>query len=565
MTTDKKTAGSVKKKKAKVTVESLTQQHLKSSKSRGKSKTSKSESAQDFSKIKDNVFFKAMTDESTTPSEKVKAIGKLQAFTGDKEEARTNLKQFEEFKAYLQAERKDMAREIIKLTDTNTYAELRAAYDDMHGSFLEFDELMAPFVEIVDAVYSLRMGGVTMDIYDEIRRDKEAEANLVTLQEEQSQKLEKLQGEITTLEKKNATLVNEKSWGGLGGTTKNALNKIAENEVTLRQKEVELEALTDDINSTAENGMPASEFEQYAEEKAKFRELLDISSEDHQAQQDLLVSKAVELVDKSDHRIGQVLQRVEGLGNQMDRLSDSNYRFASAYAVLNEAGEVAVDITEKAREGLKKDIGSDSEIVKIQAEDTLRHLENHVTSLNNTGIDTTMVLAELTQSGSRIQAMKETNGQQIAGTRSLHTSGVAGVADNLSSVLQAISSASLGEARAAAQTLVGGMKDQSSDIAAKEAFRVAMGLQGTNAELTKALEELENLGDLTKATAEIKRGHLTEQTDLLDKMEKISSDVKDSIAESRAVAADVLAAQGIEPANDDKPEAPRPSFFGSRA
>ena len=46
-------------------------------------------------------------------------------------------------------------------------------------------------------------------------------------------------------------------------------------------------------------------------------------------------------------------------------------------------------------------------------------------------------------------------------------------------------------------------------------------------------------------------------------MDRLTEEVKDTIDESRSVAADVLAAQGIEPANDDKPDDHRPKFFGS--
>ena len=140
--------------------------------------------------------------------------------------------------------------------------------------------------------------------------------------------------------------------------------------------------------------------------------------------------------------------------------------------------------------------------------------------------------------------MKENNDQQVSNTRALHTSGVAGVADQLSTVLQAVSSAALGEASHAAKMSITRMRDNTSEIAAKEAFRTALGVRGTNQELEKALTDLAKFGDVVQATANIRREALGENRALLEKLQRQAEAVQVEIGQANAIAADIVAGKG---------------------
>ena len=50
------------------------------------------------------------------------------------------IKEFELFKEYLQSQREEMAQEIIRLTDTGTFAELKTVYDELNRSLIDFDD-----------------------------------------------------------------------------------------------------------------------------------------------------------------------------------------------------------------------------------------------------------------------------------------------------------------------------------------------------------------------------------------------------------------------------------------
>ena len=342
-----------------------------------------------------------------------------------------------------------MARQIISLTDTETFSELQGVYSQINDALLDFEQTMTPLTDIIDAIYKLRTNDVTLDIYEEIKRDREHEQKLAAERAEQEAKLEALQAEIGALNRDNATLATDK--GFFGGIRKRSLKLIAGNEVTLAEKKAELDALTADIETTARAEGPQTAFAQFKEEKARLRELLDISSDQHKERQQQMIEKAIQFVDTTENRVGQVLTHFDGMNEQIDRLADANFQMRSVYAILNDATDDAHKITEDRRSQIKTDLEGKGEIEKLDAEEKLRNLENHVTQLSKTDVDTTRLLAELTQAGSRVQSMKENNDQQVSNTRALHTSGVAGVADQLSTVLQAVSSAALGEASHAAK------------------------------------------------------------------------------------------------------------------
>lgn len=553
-------SGSAKAKK-KVSVEDLTAKYTNSTaRSEGKAKQEEAPAAESFAKIDNNTFFKIILNESLSPTEKKQAVAKALAFHEDKQQSKAALEEFEQFKAYLQFERKNMARKIIKLTDTETFSELKDVYSEINDALLEFEGTMRPLTDIVDSIYNLRMNDITFDIYEEIKRDKEAEEKYRILRAEQEEQLKGIEAAVDELMRDNAALATQKSLFGFGGIKAEAKEQIARNNVTLETKKRELAALAKEINNTSKH-LPDSEFADFAEDKAKLRELLDISSDEHKARQEALVESASDFVNSTEARVGKVLKHFGGMNDQIDRLGDANFQMRSIYAILNEATKETSDLNQNQRETLTSGGEGEDEIAKLDREEKLRNLEGHITAIGKSEVDTTRVLAELTQAGQRVRSMKENNDQQISKTRALHTSGVAGVADQLSTVLQAVSSAALGEASAMAQMSLERMTDNTKDITAKEAFRVAMGHQAVNEDLKKALGDLEQFGDVVRATREITREGLEENRDILDRMEQSAATVQEEIRKASGVAADVAAGKGGARGEDADDDAERPSAF----
>ena len=528
----------------------------------------KEESTQDFAGIQNNTFYKILLDPSLSPTEKKEATAKALAFEGTRDEVKERLQEFNKFKEFLQFERKRMARQIIDLTDTDAFGELKGVYEDINNALIDFEDRIKPLTDAVDAVYKLRMNGMTFDVVREITQDREAEEQRRILHGEQSAKLKEIEDQIKGLRYHNAELGQQKSFFGFGGLTKDARTAMARNDLELTDKQAELRALAAQIEESAKVSEPPSQFGEFAEEKAKLRELLDISTEDHKVRQEALVNAARTFITTTEDKVGSVLVHFSGMNDQIERLGEANYSMREIYAILNDATQDASKTNQTKREELSKEIEGEGDIQKMTRERTLRDLEGHITSLGQSNIDTTTVFADLTAHSNRIKSMKDGNDQQINKTRTLHTSGVAGVADQLSTVLQAVSSAALGESSEMARMSLERMNRTTLELGQKEVIRVALGTQEINTELGKALENLESTGEVIRTATGIVREGLTETRRLRENLEQTARDVQADIKESFGIAADVTAGKGGvrpsgKPANDSAPQsAPPANPFG---
>jgi hypothetical protein len=171
--------------------------------------------------------------------------------------------------------------------------------------------------------------------------------------------------------------------------------------------------------------------------------------------------------------------------------------------------------------------------------------------------------ADLTSQSIRIKTMKDANDMQITKARALQTQGVAGVADRLSIVLQAVSAAALGESSSMAKDTLLRMTENTNKVAQKETIRVATGIDESNAEVLKAIDDLGAYGAVMKTATEIQRQGLTEMRENLETLRKLAKETTESVRESVAVNADVGA--GASPtAAAPKPSQPASPFkFGA--
>lgn len=498
-----------------------------------------------FANIESNPFYSIVFGEGE-PEAKKAAVAKHLAYdlALDKAENKERLAAFELFKEWLMEQRKDMAQEIINLTDTDAFSELKDVFDQMNRGLIEFEEQMAPLTDILDAVYRLRMAsdGAMFDVFREIKEDKEEEARIAALRAEQDKELDALNARVITLQQKNKVLAGDKSWFGLGGTKKSALEKIAKNETLLAQHQGEIADLAKEIENTTFSR--ESQFAQFAEEKRKLRELLDITSEEHKERQQALVESANGFVEMAETRTSNVLEHLEGINDQVDRLGDSNGGMRNVYAVISEAVEEAEKTNTEVRDSLMQAPDGESNIQQMNRENKKMAVEDHVTALTAAKVDTLGTFSDLTAESYRIKSMKDSNNSQVAKTRSLNSKGVSGVASRLSTVLQGVSMAALSESSEVAQMTLERMNEQTNRITQKEALKNAMGISQENDALVKAIEELESYGKIARAATDISREGYKEMKENLAELEKTARDVSDAVKDAVAVGAEVMSAGG---------------------
>ena len=520
-------SGAKEQEKKKADIDELMEQaratsRRKSTSAQEKDKAEDSTSSAKFTKIDQNAFYKIMFDTESSPQEKMAAVTQTLTYAESKEDAKARLEAFKLFKEYLQYERKRMAQQIIDLTDTEAFAELKEVYDELNNALISFEDKINPLTEIVDAVYQLRMNGVTFDAFKEIALEKEAEARIAALREEQEKKLKELEDRIRATHENIAVWNEDKGFFGFGGVKQEAREKIAKAQIALQARESELSDLMKKMQDETQYKLPESQLgKEFLESKLKLRELLDISSDEHKQRQTDLVDAAQHFVNTTETRINGISQHFGSMDKQIDNLLDANYSMREIYAILNDATKEAHKKNEEHREGLASQTSAEeSDIEKMNREREKRDLENYIGALGASAVDTTTVFAELTNAGHRIKSMKDGNDQQITKTQQLHSSGVAGVADQLSTVLQAVSAAALGESSEMARMSLERMNKKTTDLSQKEVIRIALGTHEQNNDLTKALEGLEQYGEVIRTATNITREGLQETKTLLGQLEK---------------------------------------------
>ncbi|HYD19209.1 MAG TPA: hypothetical protein VEF76_12090 [Patescibacteria group bacterium] len=513
-----------------------------------------------FSDINTNTFYQIVFNEKLDAMQKKEEIAKALSFDPeDKTKSQETLKEFVLFKEYLQNERKRLAQEIIKLTDTGAFSELQGVIEELNGGILEFDKQMTPLTEIIDAVYKLRLqGGETvLGVFREIKEDQAAEEDRKKKLAENERKLVELQQRSEGVNGDLAVLKNSRSsrkWFGLGGLKEEAIRNIAAKEGEIAALGGEVEATVKQVETLKDpNTARDSQYAEFAAEKAKLRELLDLTSEQHKARQKGLVNAAQDFVNKSDTRVGNVVVHLDQMTGQIEGLSNVNNGMQSIYAIVSEASKDASDENQKIRDAfLPPKEGAESPIEQMQRENKKQAAEEYITSLDASTVDTMKTYQDLTSQAIRIKQMKDANRDQVSKTRELHSSGIAGVADRLSTVLQAVSAAALNESSEAAKMSINTMNDKTNAVAMKESIRTAMGIKDAATGLAKAVDDLAAYGEVLRTSSEITREGVKEIKEglstLQDSIKKTKKDLQDAYAVNAEVAGGAPVAT-----NDDKP------------
>jgi dihydroneopterin aldolase len=220
---------------------------------------------------------------------------------------------------------------------------------------------------------------------------------------------------------------------------------------------------------------------------------------------------------------------------------------------LNEGIKVAAQQNQNIRKEYESPVGEEDLITKMTREEKKTSVEEHIAILDHSEVDTITTLGDLTTQSTRIKTMKDANNTQIAKARQMYTQGVAGVADRLSVVLQAVSAAALGESSAMANDTLSRMADSTNNIAQKESIRIAMGIKENNTALDKAIEDLASYGEITKAATSITREGLVEMREKLAEVENLSKKVSEDVRQSIAVNAEVALGVKSKATEEEKP------------
>ena len=498
--------------------------------------------------IKDNPFEK-IVEAYPNPEDQKAAMVELMTFV-DAETTKKNNKYLEEYGAYMQSDRQRLAVELIKMTDTKTFSNMQKVLRDINDGVLDFEEQIQPFMEIINAVRLIQAEDATTDIIAEMREDEkrrvEMDEKLTAISRDLEVLRSSVKGKLIQIEK----LKEDRRFLGLGDIKQSAKDRIAELNVEISQlKSDESDLLNKQNELRASYKETESKFENLKEAKEIMASMLNLSEGDHEERHKKLVDTAAEFVNTTKERVSETLDRSVQMGDQIKSLSDLAFTMRSRYTVLSEAAKDAEKINSEKHEALKAEMENDGGgLGRIQKEEESRALAKHITILNDAATETTNVISDLTTSSQRIENMEAANIKQIKKTQQIQTSGIAGVADNLSSVLTAINQAAIGQASTAAQQSLRRMNTNTINLTKEQMLNMAKERNDDNSALIKMLEEMSGYGEVIQLANESAQEAIGENREILKDMRRVADEVQDAAKDTLELTSNQITSE----INDDE-------------
>lgn len=490
--------------------------------------------------IETNTFYSIIMADDVELEEKVNQVSKALEFTNDKESDRTRIKEFEQFKEYLQSISETMSKQRIEMTDTGTFSELQKVYGDFNNDLNDFIDKIKPLTDITDALYTLRKNGETRSVLQKIQQDK---ANARDKQDriiDLNKTINEGENLMAELRKENVILAENKSFFGFGNIKPESKAQIQENEIKIAE-------IFDNVsNCTKERDKLLLEIEnidnstEYSFEAQKLKELLDLNSEQHVQRQADLVQSALQFINSGKERFGEIRKHLELMNQQIEGLTDNNSQMQQIYAVLNDGTKKAEEANKTKRETLMNTPEPTSQIEKMKLDKEKRDLDEFIDTVSQSTVDTMQTYGELSMEEIKLRNMQAATKNQSQSAATMHSRGIASVASQLSVVLTAVNSAAINESQVMASDTLTQMANVTNDVAKKESIRIATGRDDVNIELEKTLQDLVEFGDTQRQATEITRDAIKTMRDNLDELEKLSKDVQEDTADFVAVTADTI-------------------------
>lgn len=498
-----------------------------------------------FAEIAANPFFKVLFDESLSPEEKIEAGTKLLTFTGTREQNREVVAAFDLLREFLQSEREVMASKIVSMSDTENFATLKGIFEELNGALIDFENDMQPLTDIIDALHVLRANNQSLEAFREIQNEgKRAEARAAREREIDAEiaavEAAIRQARLDAQEKKG-----DKTLFGFGGQSQEAIDRIAAARVSIDTNADKLAGLVNGrAAALAEFDGAGSNVDQAAKEK--LRDMLNLSSDGHRERSQKLIGSALNFIETSKSKLTTVREELGHMNGQIRNLDDANGQMTMIYAILGESVKGAEKANKEIREGFLVAPEGETMVGKLSREQKERDINEHIAMLESSAVDTVATVADLTTASIRIKNMTDANQNQIQMARDMHSRGVAGVADRLSTVIQAVGAAAIAESNAMTAETLQAMANKTDVIAQKESMRIAMGVGDRAIAMQAAIEGLAQYGEVNKEAMEFTREGIEAMRANMAAMEQMSLEVAQSVHRSKGVIADVMSGTAAE-------------------
>lgn len=517
---------------------------LQAAKPRGVATANQASSTQ--TAIQDNPFYKVLFDPNLSLEERQAEVTRLSTTTLDSKQDRANIKAFDDFREWMTTQQTTLAEQIIKLTNVDATAELQAVLKDMNTDLISFEDKMNPMLQIIESIHYLRTNNLMGDAFRDLQREREE----ALAREEQAKRLEEEiaahKATIAQQDEIRLHALTKRSFFGMGGMTSAAVVEKTKAEEAIAAANTAIDAAKATITDLRAAKPPATDgSDEVAVHRARLKELLDMSRSDNQDRMIALRDSASKFIDTARERTGSLRNQFDKQSHQIDTAKDSTENMIKVYAILNDGMKDANQKNAEIRGTLGPASEGESTIETMTREQNLRTLDTHVGHLQRAQGETVATFGALNQQAIRIHTMSEATGQQIQTARSINTDGVAATADRMATVMTAVAGAALGEASEAAKDTLNRMRASTTDIAASEVIRVAMGTSLMNQQLETVFQELEQAREVTQAATQITRNAMQDMQERMAELKASAEAARDDL--NAHIASASLTEAGLQP------------------
>lgn len=273
--------------------------------------------------------------------------------------------------------------------------------------------------------------------------------------------------------------------------------------------------------------------------------MLDMSSEQHVAQSERLNALALAYIRDQKASIQAASEALQRNGQASKSLGDANSKITFVYAVIDGAVERALKNNAELKAGSDAVPEEETVLQRLTRETSVGELNDYIGDLSEAAQDAKKSVADLAVSAVHIKNMRDSYTSQEKEVRDMHQRGIAGIAEAISVAITALGQAAIAESHALNGATMDRMSNFTHRIAQKESMRIAGGYVARNAELEKAIQNLDAYGQVSKQASDVIKTALGEAKRLVTDLEVKTREVSDETARARALHAESLEAEPV--------------------
>lgn len=515
-----------------------------------------------FSLIESNQFFKLLREKGRSKGEVIADMSAMLICTESRPDCSGRVVELRECLAYVHWTKRQSSKALIERVHPDAFSCLRNVYEKIAQAFLEFQNHIEPFIELLDVLYSVRASRVLFDLFREIALDKDLEDRREKRRTELVALSDSLKSDMKELKAQNLALSTQRGLFGFGSIKQEARAEIERNDIAWSEYNEALQKHSLSLDSLAGEFSRVTPFDVFSKEKGVLRKFLEVSTVEQTERYHNIVSSAQEFLRVVERELGRAAQLGRDLESDLKGLQNSNAATAEQYGLLISAIEASLLGNRKRRDLLQGMRDQEPKGVQTQ----LGMLAALMRALAEVKADSALAQAGSSVARQTIELMEADAVSQLSRVEGLCDWGLAILTEQCAVVLQALGATAFIEACKLAEFSLDRVGRSVAETTGRDAVAEALAAEELNQDARRILTSLELDATSFRVAGQSLRSGLNDLQATLFSLESRSGSVHQEVREMVRATAEVAAGEGgtgmeedsksaglSEPKSDKKP------------